>query len=166
MIDQSIYSGDFFPSLWVSEGLASYFGLTYRDATGSFRAGAVGGKSIELLKDVKGGGKESRAVLQNAKSAFKSPRGKDGSLVDSVLGVEDPGRFYGENAAMYYSVSWLVVHYLLHGENGSLAGRFMRYLQLESRGEGGADALYAVLELGPAELNAATAKYLRGLKSR
>ena len=41
-----------------------------------------------------------------------------------------------------YAASWLLVHYLFHGEGGALAGPFVRYIKADLEGKGGADVLY------------------------
>jgi hypothetical protein len=164
-IDQQIFSQGHFPPGWVSEGLASYFGLTYRDRTGSFRTGAIGGKSVQLLRDTRGGGKESTAILQRARQVLKSARGLEEPVTLAVISITDPDRFYGEGALDHYAVSWALVHYLMHGEDGALANSFLRYLELEAGGEGGPEVLYREVGMPPDELESGTAGHLKGLKS-
>ena len=51
------------------------------------------------------------------------------------------------------------------GEDGALANRFIRYLELEARGEGGPDALYRQIGMTADELETATARHVKGLKT-
>lgn len=166
LIDQRIYSGGYAPSIWISEGLAAYFGFTYREAQGGFRPGAVGGKSIELLSGEKGGGNEARANLENARGAIRASR-KSGTLATAtVISIGEASRFYDDNASLNYAVAWAVVHTLLHGQEGALANRFIGYLKLESSGAGGPEVLYRELELEPQDLESAVAAHVKSLKAR
>lgn len=166
LTEQRLYTGDFGPSRWISEGLAHYFGYTYADDSGQFQRGEIGGKSTRLIRGARGGREESRSTLQTARKAFKQAGAESGWLVDRVISIRDPDQFYGEQAPLNYSVSWLLVHYLLDGADGARADGFIRYLELEQRGQGGSEALYREIGLEPEELGPALSAHLKRLKVR
>jgi hypothetical protein len=166
LVEQRINPAGHPNSPWVSEGLANYFGFTYRDETGRFRPGLVGGKSSRLFRDAGKPGTEGRAAIQRLRRLFKEKNGERGGPVGRVIAIRDPARFYSEDAPAHYGVSWLLVHYLLHGKDGAHADAFVAYLGREAEGRGGPDALYALIDLEPAELEAAVRNHLKGLKSR
>jgi len=166
LTDQRLFSGDALASRWVAEGLAHYFGFTHEDESGGFQRGVVGGKSAELIRGARGGGADCRAALQSGRKAFKQAGAKAGALVERVISIRDPNRFYGDEAPLNYAVSWLLVHYLLDGDDGARADGFVRYLERERRGQGGPEALYRETGLGPAELGAAVTGHVKGIKVR
>jgi hypothetical protein len=63
-------------------------------------------------------------------------------------------------------VSWLLVHFLLDGEDGARTDGFIRYLELDKQGQGGAEALYREIGLGPEELGSALSDHLKRLSVR
>ena len=65
-----------------------------------------------------------------------------------------------------YSAAWVLVHYLLHGEDGALRDGFARWLVLEGRGQGGPAALYRELGLNLEQLEAGATAHLKRLKAR
>lgn len=163
LVDRRIFTEGFAPSRWVSEGLAHYFGFTYADESGEFHRGVVGGKSAELIRGGRGGGSDRRATLQSLRKTFKRAGPEAGALVDRVVSIRDPNRFYGEQAPLHYSVSWLLVHYLLDGAEGKHSDGFFRYLELEKQGRGGSEALYREIGSGPEQLGAELAAHLKRL---
>lgn len=166
LTDRRLYAGEFAPSRWVSEGLAQYFGYTWADDSGGFRRGEVGGKSAKLLRGVRGSNAELRGKLRSAGTSLKKAGAEAGALVDRVISIRDPNRFYGEEAPLNYGVSWLLVHFLLEGEEGARVDGFIRYLELEKRGRGGSDAVYREIGLGPDELGSALSAHLKRLNVR
>ena len=152
-------------SLWLSEGLATYFGNTYRDTKGSWQTGQIGGKESWLFNDKtqRSGGDLSRENLKLLKASLF----KDNALgPDAILRIDDPGRFYGEGATYHYALSWILVHYMLHADGGAHAPAFMKYLDAETRGEGGPEAFYKETGLTPESLDAAFKLYAKKLRAR
>ncbi len=167
LVDRRIFGDGALPSIWVSEGLASYFGYTYRDEDGRFVPGEVGGKSARLRHGPGSGGpSESALRLKAFRKALRSASDDEGPLVARVIEIDDPGAFYSADPALHYSASWLLVHFLLHGEDGRHAEAFGRYLRLETEGRGGPDALFGELGLEPATLQAAVERHVKRLKPR
>lgn len=151
---------------WLSEGLATYFGNMYRDKDGTFVPDAVGGKSAALFRD--GKTYPSRlpgAALRSFRGALKDVDSGD-SLYGTLLWLRDPGAFYGYRAELNYNASWLLVHYLFHGADGARADAFIRFLQLERKGQGGPDALLKELGLTLQALDAEVARHAAQIKVR
>lgn len=164
LVEERIYTKGFASSPWVSEGLATYFGYTYRDRDGKFHPGVIGGKEITLIRDAtRGAPSESKTRLQelkrHAKSRNASPK------VTDVISIREPDVFYSQ-ARWTYPASWVVVHYLLHGDGGNYRPAFMRYIHVERLGRGGAEALYRELGTNPDDFNTAVTAYLKRLSSR
>jgi hypothetical protein len=165
LVEQRVLRAAGMTPRWLSEGLAGYFGYTYRDRDGEFQPGVVGGKSAALL----GGEKvdaEGRVVLQNARRFLKGAGNEAGPVVDRVISIEDPERFYGEGVPLHYAVSWALVHYLLHGDGGAHNGAFAEFLGLVARGQGSPEALYRQMGLNAEELDAAVKRHLKGIKAK
>jgi hypothetical protein len=163
LIGKRLYRGNE-ESLWVSEGLASYFGYTLQDADGTFRPGALGGKSAVLLRDAARPAASAPAARLDAYRR-ELQRGEMESLED-LVNITTPERFYGEGVEDRYTAAWLLVHYLLHGEGGALADGFVAYLRDDAAGRGGGTRLFAALGRNPVELEAGFRAYVKGLKKR
>lgn len=169
LVEQRLFGGAAPQSIWLSEGLATYFGYTHLDRDGTFRPGAIGGKSVTLLKD---GQPESGAAARQALSDFKEVRKsmakEGGSPYAEVLLIRDPAEFFGEHAPRHYAASWLLVHFLFHGDDGAHADAFVRWLgrAAHGAGEGDVDALYRELGLTLPELGAALDAHVGRLKVR
>jgi hypothetical protein len=167
LLEQRLFDGGEPTSIWLSEGMASYFGYTLLDREMTFQPGVVGAKDIRLVRDGPGeSATEARGRLQSFKKKLKSMAKEGFSPFDEVLSIRDPAVFYGPEATRYYTASWLLVHFLLHGDDGAHSDAFLRWLSLEARGEGGAEALYREAGLDPPELDAAMAAYVKLFKVR
>ena len=168
LTDQSFYGEGFQPSAWVSEGLASYFGFTYRDKSGAFRAGEIGGKNAALIK---GGAKsatgEAGARLRDFRKAVKAQGSDGGSFVDQFVSTaSDPRVFYGEDLLLNYTIAWVLTHYLLHGDEGAHRDAFVSYIRAEARGDGGPEAFYREIGMESAALDAAVTAHVKKMKAR
>jgi hypothetical protein len=152
-------------STWLAEGLASYFGFTLMK-DGEFVPGQIGNKQASLFRAGKvGGGKQASVRLSRFRELIRSAPGGEDSITERVLWA-GPGEFYGENAAGYYAASWILIHYLLHGDGGAHADAFSRFLAAEMRDQGGPELLLSEIGLSGAELDSALAGYARRLKVR
>jgi len=150
---------------WLSEGLASYFGFTLQDSSDNFLTGKVGGKHPLLLKDARSRDcSEIKAAIREGKQAFKESKREGGSLVEELFSTGGPASFYGPRILSNYAISWILVHYLLHGESGIHAESFSRYLELAARGAAEPERLFELLGMSPAELDVALERHLKGLK--
>ncbi|MGD8377677.1 MAG: hypothetical protein PVF68_16205, partial [Acidobacteriota bacterium] len=163
LIGRRLYRGNE-ESLWVSEGLAAYFGYTLQGADGSFRPGALGGKSAVLIRDaVRPAGSAATARLDDYRR--KLQRGEVESLED-LVNITSPERFYGEGVEDRYTAAWLLVHYLLHGEAGGLTNGFVTYLREDAAGRGGGARFFTALGREPGQLDAGFRAYVKALKKR
>jgi hypothetical protein len=167
LVGTRIFAGKDDATPWISEGLASYFGYTYRDKNGTFRPGAIGGKSTRLMRDIpRGQSIEGSSRLRAFKKRLKTLPSAEGTFVDYLVRMRDPMRFYGGDVDLHYAGSWLLVHFLFHGNEGRYATPFARYLELETEGRGGAEVLYRELGATPEHLDSAFFEYVGRLKPR
>jgi hypothetical protein len=167
LVTQQIYVHGQLPSLWVSEGLATYFGHTYMDADGRFHAGTIGGKATTVVRGEKPGQDDTGEWrLKLLKQGLRGAGSADVALSEQLVSIRSPDQFYGENALLYYAASWALVHFLLHGDDGAHAEAFVDYLELEAQGRGGASVFYDTLDLSAEELETAFVRHAKRLKSR
>ena len=165
LVERRLLASEREPSLWLSEGLATYFGNTYRDDKGSWQTGQIGSKESWLFDDKtpRSGGDLARRNLK----LFKASLFKDNALgPDAILRIDDPGRFYGDGSPYHYALSWILVHYMLHADGGAHAAAFMKYLDAETRGERGPEAFYRETGLTAESLDAAFRLYAKKLRAR
>jgi hypothetical protein len=137
------------------------------DASGAFEAGVIGGKQISVLR----GGRDkavsnARIRTKKVRDALREAATDESALSFRVLAADDPSEFYGKGAFVHYDVSWLMIHYLLHGDHGAHAGAFVRYIGIDDRGQGAPDLLFAEIGMTPEELDAALQDHLKTLKIR
>lgn len=162
LIDQRIYGGSGRGSRWVNEGLAWYFGYTSRTKAGEFEPGHTGGKSISPWKNAPPA--SDSEIGQRLKSLRSSLKTAEAGWLDDVLSA-DATQFYGVDIHLNYAKAWLVVHYLLHAENGRYAEAFAKYIEGEAGGRVGAEALYQALGVGAADFEIAIAAYAGKVKT-
>jgi hypothetical protein len=167
MIEQRIFGHGHPAALWVTEGLATYFGYTYMDPEGAFHAGEVGGKADSLMRGKpRPSAGEGRAALRNARKAMKAPQAEDGLIFAGVISITDPGIFYGEAAGSHYAASWLVVHFLMHGDEGQHQEGFIRYLEKVARGEMDEESLFSAVRMSRRGLEDAVTAHAKKIKAR
>lgn len=150
------------PSPWIAEGLGTYFGHTLRDKRGAFVTGKVGGKGVEI---VRGGGTKDGSAKARLKEAKKAMSGDTSWTAHDVIEIRDPQSFYSEGANARYGISWVLVHYLFHGNGGAYADPFVRYLAIEAKGEGGPERFYETLGVDAATLDEEFERYFGKFKT-
>lgn len=162
LVKTRIYGPDAEPSPWVGEGLASYFGFTHRDRSGSYQAGEIGGKEgvVFFPKASRSGARAGARTLEDFRR--KVGKGEVGALGD-LIAIDDPSDFYAGDPMEHYAMSWLLVHFLLHAGGGAHASGFATYLHHEAAGAAGAAAFYKDIGMEPAALEAAFREYVRDL---
>ncbi len=151
-------------SIWIAEGLGCYFGFTRIDKKGGFEAGEIGGAVPALFRD-----HPSAATFAPGKllSEFKRLlRVTDPGFIDDLVRTETQELFHVEQEGPKYVASWLLVHYMLHGEEGALAGPFVRYIKADLEGKGGAEVLYEMTGKNAETLEAGFLEYVKKLKAR
>lgn len=151
-------------SRWVNEGLGSYFGYTRMDAKGIFHAGEIGGQAVSLLR--RQPVERARIPRERLEGFRKLMREAPPGYIDDLVREEMQRLFYVEEALERYTAAWLLVHFLLHGEGGSLGGPFREYIAMEAAGKGGAEPLYRTLGVSAPELEAAFAVWVKKLRAR
>ena len=150
----------------VAEGLASYFGYTYLDAKGVFHPGEIGGKRVSLVKGERAApGREASARLKEFRRGTKAFRAENGSPFTWIVSIDDPGTLYGQGAQFHYAASWLLVHFLIHGDEGRHRDGFVRYLKLEAGGEADPEIFFDEIGMSPDELDAAVVRHVKRLKT-
>jgi hypothetical protein len=166
LVELRIYNLGHDAAAWVAEGLASYFGSTLVDDAGRFHHGRIGAKQTTLLRDTRGPAARPAARLERLRKQFAAHRSAGGPLLQELLWLDDPAQFYGRDVELHYGASWLLVHFLLHGDEGRHAPAFARFLRLDARGEADPDALCRELGLDPNGLEAAWAAHVERLRAR
>lgn len=148
---------------WIVEGIATYFGFTYRDVGEGFVAGKIGDKNASFYREV-GPRKprEPQARLAGVRRSFRAADRAEIDLVQKVLELEEPGAFYGMSS-MSYNVSWIAFHYLMHGEEGAYRERFESFLRGEDRSH---EALLERLELEADAFHRAVIGHARKMRVR
>ena len=164
LVDRRLYAGSGVSAPWVAEGLAEYFGRTRIDEQGAFEPGVVGGKAMPLFSDGKAraDAADSKARLRSLERAL---RAGEAAIAGAVVRA-DPATFYGQATLEHYATSWLLVHWLLHGQDPSRAAGFAEYLALDRRGEGGAEAFFRAVGVAEADLDAALLDHVERVRVR
>ena len=149
LVARRLFPGGTVRAPWILEGLAAYFEYTERDRQENWLPGKVGGKGAALVKGAGTKTTSASAKYGELRSWIKSD--EEWSL-DAVLRIREPAVYYGDGANGRYAASWLLVHYLFHGNDGAHAGAFVRYLEREAREGADTDSLYEMLDVSPRDL--------------
>jgi hypothetical protein len=165
MVDQRLDWGDGGASPWLGEGLASYFGYTLQDKTGAFQPGAVGRKSVALLR---GAGKEAPRQagqrLRAARKALKNADPQQGSTIEGLVWIRDSSRFYSGNPDVNYGLSWLLVHYLMHADDGQHTVALIAYIDQLRAGVNAPGELFEALGMTGVQLDQALIEHAKSIK--
>jgi TonB family protein len=138
---------------WLAEGLAEYIGNS-EVHDGRLVPGRARRARYHLVRMVQGGvavtvaEPQARLSLEEVRTAVR--RGKALTLTQML--DADRTDFYGDRLQLYYGMSWLLVHYLRHGEAGWSDGAFPRFLLYAAEGFPIAVALEATYGRRPDEL--------------
>lgn len=160
-VDQHLVRPGFSLAPWLGEGLAEYFSNSEirkgRLVPGEIREG-------KYVLDLRRGGAFRQTTgagwsLDDAKQAVRA--GKVTS-VGTLVGLA-PEAFYGEDIHRHYALSWLLVHFLRHGEPGWADGEFPTLLLYAAEGYPPDAAIEAVYGRAPEDLEAAFRAYVKGL---
>jgi hypothetical protein len=123
--------------IWLDEGLASYFGLSRIDKEGMLEPGNIADNGIRLRMNPY---TDSRLILNTG-----SPKGRiyllqrelrSGHQIDlqKLLSLNGDS-FYSGKIMINYSLSWMLVHYLMHGKEGNYRENFFKYIVRAREGE-------------------------------
>jgi hypothetical protein len=122
---------------WLDEGLCDYIGDS-RIKKKHLVPGKTRGSAIYRTPwGLTMGPSQSRLTLDGVKLAIK--KGEALSL-EEMVGA-DRQTFYGEKRRLYYAMSWLLVHFLRHGEEGWGEEKFPKLVLYVAEGYQPAEAL-------------------------
>jgi hypothetical protein len=159
LVQQRLYGPGVEATPWISEGLASYFGNMQRNRKGEFLPDRIGGKDAWIFRK---GDAPGRGLGRGAAAAYgRLLRRKEARPLDEMLRMQEMGEFYGEGREERYHASWLLVHFLLHGDEGAHAAGFTRYLAREIREDVTLDDFHKDIGMPPDALQAAFEKHAR-----
>jgi len=147
---------------WAEEGMAEYYGNS-KIERGTLIPGAVD-RGRYAISHARRGPVRLQSLttwnLEEARSALR--KGEAPGIAELMEASADT--FYGERAQHYYGFSWLLTHFLQHGrEDWESAQSFARMLLYLAEGYPSRDALEAVFQTTPAEIQAEFERYVRGL---
>ena len=151
------------PSLWLTEGMAEYFGDTLRDKKGAFVDGEIGPKNVKLLRDAPASSEGAGAIrLKALKAAIRKEQ------VPDLEGILDagPSEFYGAGVDLMYAGAWALVHMLMQTETGAKGGGFMKYLEDEAAGNGSPEVFHKDIGMDAATLERRFVEYVDTLKAK
>jgi hypothetical protein len=141
---------------WLDEGFSDYIGDSRikkkQLVPGKTRASAV----YQTPWGIQLGPSQSRMTLDNIKVRIK--KGKVLSL-EKLVGA-DPQTFYGEEVRLFYAMSWLLIHFLRHGEEGWGEDQFPRLALYVAEGYPPVEALTQIYG-DPASLEPRFYEYIR-----
>jgi len=169
LMDRRIRWANGAPPIWLAEGMACYYGYMLMDADAGFVHDRVGGKQTLLFREGKlPSPTQSEARLAWFRKTMKKLPDGGGTVYPPLLEEDDPEFFYGENADFNYAASWLLVHWLLEGDDGAHAQAFFDWI-----GKAAAGTVHGSYELGQAvglerasDLDAAVVAWAKTLKVR
>ena len=159
LVQQRLFGSGSRPWPWLAEGLASYFGYMERGADGTYKPERIGGKGIYLFKK---GSPVGRGLGRGDLGPYAaSLRKGEARRIAEMIQMEEQEAFYAEGREDRYAASWMLVHFLLHGDNGARAAGFMRFLAREATGDTVPDDLYQEIGMTADQLQAAFEAYVR-----
>ncbi len=152
-----VQPGSYLPR-WLGEGFAEYLGNS-EIRKGRLIPGRTAKRKFVLVPGFGAVRRapESRLSLEDVKRKIR--RG-DGLRVEQLM-TADSGTFYGEKRELYYPSSWLLVHFLRHGEADWAEQEFSSFLLYVAEGYPAAAALETVYGVTPAELEDRFQQYVQ-----
>ncbi len=160
LVDQQVVRPGVSLPRWLDEGLAEYLGHSDvrrgRLVPGSHRQNWAGFYFVPNVQEVLLVPTTGSAKTRVAKRAARLGR----ALSLSQLMGATPVQFYNVQRSLYYSQSWLVVHFLRHGEAGWDVQRFPRFVLYAAEGYPALDAFRAVYGADPAQFEERFQQYL------
>lgn len=118
---------------WLDEGIANYFSLSPKDAEGRLHPGEMLPGGRLGIDDT---GSETVFIEEQvgtAPSRIKYLQGlirRGGKIgLRELISAGTKEEFYSQDLLRKYSISWIAVHYLLHGADGAYRSNFLRYIE-------------------------------------
>lgn len=160
-VDRHLAHPGFRPPPWVSEGLAEYFAKS-EIVKGELVPGRI--REGKYVVDAVRGGAYRRTTsagwsLDEAQQAVRA--GRAASVADLVGGGRES--FYGDEISMHYALSWLLIHYLRHGEPEWAEREFPAFLLYVLEGYPAEEALEEVYGKTPRQMEDAFRDHVRSL---
>ncbi len=140
---------------WLEEGLASYFGFTGLKAMGEGSRSVAKDRKSSSPKLARGRLAELKRTLGDKKSWF--------SVID-LMDIQESQEFYGADIRINYAASWVLVHYLLHGEEGAYREPFVRMMKEDQAMAGGSEKVLAALGVDEATFKAGYEHHAKKMK--
>lgn len=164
LVQVRLYGNDYQPSPWVSEGIASYFGYTLRDRSGEFKTGQIGGKGTTFFDGVS---PTSRGPASHSLGEYRRAVKKGlATPLEEILEADGDSFYAAQGSEERYAATWLLIHFLLHADEGAHAPSLARYLEHEAEGKQGVKLFFEDIGMTPARLNESFAAYVSSLKAR
>ena len=145
------------PPLWVEEGLAEYFANSQIKGGQLVPGKTLRGKFLPPHYDTVFRSTRAGATVDQLKRAVKA---SEAPAASEVMRATFPV-FYGDDRALYYGLSWLLVHFLRHGEEGWADTGFPELMLYLAEGYGPTAALRTAYGLDDAQLDAKFTAYVR-----
>ena len=142
---------------WLDEGLAEYVGNS------EIKKGKLVAGKTRRAESYQGPRGKVRAVSMprlSVDEVRKAVREKRALSLEQIVGG-DRELFYGPERGLYYAQSWLLIHFLRHGNASWTDERFADLLLYTAEGYPAAQALRELYG-EPASLEAAYGEYIRG----
>ncbi len=142
---------------WLGEGFAEYIGNS-RIKKGQLIPGRTPGSQIyKTPYGLIRGDSQQLMTVDKVKAAVR--RGEALSVADIL--AADLRTFYGEDRSLFYSMSWLLVHYLQHGQPGWKDDNFPTLFLYMAEGYPSLEALQEAYGAKPEELGAGFRRYVK-----
>lgn len=145
---------------WLSEGFAEYLSNSAiekdRIVPGKIRRGQaytvpIYGTFLDRTR--------ARTGVVDVRRAMR--RGEALSVTELL--EKSPREFYGEEIHLHYAQSWLLVHFLAHGEEEWANREFLEFLLYVSEGYAPVDVISRIYDLDVEQLEAAYVRYVKDL---
>ena len=142
--------------MWMEEGLAEYFGNSKIE-----KKHLVPGKTMRggYVNTQYGGIYRASSQQWSADQVRGAVRNGSAPSLDDILQASYPV-FYGEQIQLYYTLSWLLVHFLRHGEPEWADTRFPELMLYLAEGYDADIAMRTAYGIPDAELHARFQKYV------
>lgn len=158
-MDRSLDRPGFRPPPWLAEGFAAYFGKS-EIHKGHLVLGSVREGKYVLDQRLRGAYRRKTQTGWTLDDIRRAVRKGEVATPADLLAMNRT-TFYGEDISQHYALSWLLVHFLRHGEPGWADEQFPKLLLYLTEGYPVAAALETVYGLSPEDLNQPFQEYVR-----
>jgi hypothetical protein len=142
--------------VWLDEGLADYIG----NSEVRKRKLVPGKHRRSQIYHAPGMATIGRSISQMGAMDVKKAMKKGEALPLAELVAAERDEFYGDQRRMFYTESWMLVHFLRHGRDGWADDEFPRFVLYVAEGYPAADAFVTVYGAAPAEMEEEFRRYV------